>query len=779
MVLFSRDKSTPKTAKPQQQPTIAREHSSCFVSAASLPSSKTTRATAPSHSPPSSSSRAHGGSSAGTHATQQHRQPSSSDWASSASGSTVVDSSSGFAGQEAPGSPAAVAARHAAASGHLFSDSSGSSHGQERRLGRLGKLKLKLARSSCSDTPSKTERKRKARTAVVAVSKGPPVAGFQVRSDMNVSRQPGYRRLVNNRFEIHETLGTGYSGKVKRATDIRTGQTVALKVMDKLNPGDPRTARRLERLHREVDAMTRCASHLHTVTLLDAMFGVAYPKRNGQPQESSILVLEFCERGELFALLSNPRRGPVPPVVCKEYFRQLMDGIKFCHDQGVCHRDLKPENLLLDADFNLKIADFGFAAAGPANMLCESIVGSKAFMAPEVVGRLGPQCYNGRGYEGAKADVWSAGVILFTMLAGHAPLERAVETDWWFRVLQIGRPDLFWQSHANTSPHFPEEAKHLVTVMLTVEPSHRISVDQILAHPYLAASPDPHFRLWSGHGAASQSPQECLLDEMQARYADSMATNRLCVVAPRSPRGTADSAGTEQSSSPSAAASVTSSAALAGRRVPNQYAANVNRCAGGDDHFEVPFMTEEDAAKVTRGFMASGSVRNVIKAISKELFDMGAQIEGVNRDGTRDFKETFEVSAVIRTEEKSKGGDVCLLAKVFRVVPTDVPKREQDQADGGTDAPPPPPPPPGAAAGDKLVVVLRRRQGDYHRYRNVEDALVSRLTTEVESEKEEPVKATSQSRIARMSYRATKDKPGEVASQRDAEMSNVNMSPTP
>lgn len=70
----------------QQQPTIAREHSSCFVSAASLPSSKTTRATAPSHSPPSSSSRAHGGSSAGTHATQQHRQPSSSDWASSASG---------------------------------------------------------------------------------------------------------------------------------------------------------------------------------------------------------------------------------------------------------------------------------------------------------------------------------------------------------------------------------------------------------------------------------------------------------------------------------------------------------------------------------------------------------------------------------------------------------------------------------------------------------------------------------------------------------------------
>ncbi|CAM9535878.1 unnamed protein product, partial [Hapterophycus canaliculatus] len=71
------------------------------------------------------------------------------------------------------------------------------------------------------------------------------------------------------------------------------------------------------------------------------------------------------------------------------------------------------------------------------------------------------------------ADVWSAGVILFTMLAGHPPMEKATSTDWWFRALHFERQDLFWASHEKMAPRFHDDAKDLISAMLTVDPSKR------------------------------------------------------------------------------------------------------------------------------------------------------------------------------------------------------------------------------------------------------------------------------------------------------------------
>ncbi|CAN0025712.1 unnamed protein product [Ectocarpus sp. 12 AP-2014] len=388
--------------------------------------------------------------------------------------------------------------------------------------------------------------------------------------EMHSSRQqPANVRMVDNRFEIFDTLRTGYSGKVKWAINRLTGDVVALKVMDKLPPGDPNTARRFIRLQREVDAMRRCAHHQHVVALKEAIFDVIYPKRNGEAVLAHILVLEPCEKGELFDLLY--RGGPVPAVVCKEYFRQLMSGIKFIHDQGVCHRNLKPEILLLDSDFALKISDFYLAASGGEGMMCRSIVGSKSYMAPEVLnqgtGMHQPE-NQGKGYDGAKADVWSAGVILFTMLAGHPPMENAASNDWWFRALKLNRHDLFWQSHettlnannkSGTRLTFPADVKHMVSAMLTVEPAERISVDQIMQLEYVAA-PSPNRHL-SGEGRV-QDPRDALRKEMQARYNYSMASKRLLSTAG------SESAATDGSLSEASGAS---GAAAASASVPCPY----------------------------------------------------------------------------------------------------------------------------------------------------------------------------------------------------------------
>lgn len=126
-------------------------------------------------------------------------------------------------------------------------------------------------------------------------------------------------------------------------------------------------------------------------------------------------------------------------------------------------------------------------------------------------------------------------------------------------------------------------------------------------------------------------PQLPTTQEMQARYDRSLASRRMLTVAGRSSsRGTAGSTRTDSSGSPPAAAAAAASAAAAGAGgfVPNPYGSYTWR-SSGDDRFKVPTMTEEAAARVTRGFMAVGSVRNVVKAVEHSLFDMGAEVRAV------------------------------------------------------------------------------------------------------------------------------------------------------
>ncbi|CAM9666653.1 unnamed protein product [Laminaria digitata] len=404
-----------------------------------------------------------------------------------------------------------------------------------------------------------------------------------------------------------------------------------------------------------------------------------------------------------------------------------MVGISYCHGRGVFHRDLKPENLLLDANFALKIADFGFAAIGEAPMMCQSIVGSKTYMAPEVLGRRSITfTHLAAGYDGSLADVWSAGVILFTMLAGHPPMEQAAETDWWFRALKLGRQDLFWQSHEGNTRPFPEEAKDLISSMLMVDPAERITVPHIMHHPYLAPpaaacrSGGGMFSRHTGQPVPAMDPSAALVMEMQRRYEMSMACKRLCTVESSS-RGTADSAGASRSGSPTSATTPANPDTARGM-LHGPYGGPFSQFthrALDDGDASPPEMSAADAMRVTNGFMANGHARDVVKALETELFDMGAEIEGVGKDGTRAILNSFKVSAAIPAVNKIGGGKVAMVAMVYRV------SREggrQNVRQGGPDKLRNP----GEA---ELVVVLKRRGGHYHRYRKMEDTLISRLTT--------------------------------------------------
>ncbi|CAN0919755.1 CBL-interacting serine/threonine-protein kinase 5 [Linum grandiflorum] len=124
-------------------------------------------------------------------------------------------------------------------------------------------------------------------------------------------------------------------------------------------------------------------------------------------------VMEYVRGGELFAKVE---KGKLDEDVARKYFQQLISAIDYCHSRGVSHRDLKPENLLLDENGNLKVSDFGLSAL-PEQIWNDGLLhtqcGTPAYVAPEVLRK--------KGYDGAKADIWSCGVILFVLLSGYLP----------------------------------------------------------------------------------------------------------------------------------------------------------------------------------------------------------------------------------------------------------------------------------------------------------------------------------------------------------------------
>ncbi|CAI5950342.1 unnamed protein product [Closterium sp. NIES-65] len=186
------------------------------------------------------------------------------------------------------------------------------------------------------------------------------------------------------------------------------------------------------------------------------------------------LVMDFCDSGDLYDEVV--RRGRLPEKESALLFRQIASALAFCHSRGVMHRDMKPENILLhkqgDASNRLtvKLADFGLAIPLLAGETTRGISGSTFYMAPEVLS----------GEYGHSADVWSLGVLLFTMLSGAVPFLGDDNSDSTEAVLN-GRLDFSSPEWATISV----EAKGLIRCMLHRDPRRRPTAAKVLSHPWV------------------------------------------------------------------------------------------------------------------------------------------------------------------------------------------------------------------------------------------------------------------------------------------------------
>ena len=219
--------------------------------------------------------------------------------------------------------------------------------------------------------------------------------------------------------------------------------------------------------------------HPNVITLIDYKVGESMVRRStGEAREVVVVVLELAEQGELFDYMSFT--GPFQEPIARYYFRQLLEALRACHTSGVYHRDLKPENLLLTDDFTLKVADFGLSgilvegSGAPTKFHTEC--GTSSYMAPEILRR--------RPYSGDKADIWSAGVVLFITVCGFPPMKQASPRDWWYDRIREGRMELFWAAHER-SFRFSPEFKALINRIFVDKPDERASLEDIMRDPWV------------------------------------------------------------------------------------------------------------------------------------------------------------------------------------------------------------------------------------------------------------------------------------------------------
>uniref|UniRef100_A0A673NLT7 non-specific serine/threonine protein kinase n=1 Tax=Sinocyclocheilus rhinocerous TaxID=307959 RepID=A0A673NLT7_9TELE len=245
-------------------------------------------------------------------------------------------------------------------------------------------------------------------------------------------------------YRLLKTIGKGNFAKVKLARHILTGKEVREKDCKR------QKVRIMKTLH-----------HPNIVQLFEVI----------ETEKTLYLVMEYASGGEVFDYLVS--HGRMKELEARAKFRQIVSAVHYCHQKNIVHRDLKAENLLLDADANIKIADFGFSNEFTLGNKLDTFCGSPPYAAPEL--------FQGKKYDGPEVDIWSLGVILYTLVSGSLPFDGQNLKELRERVLRGKYRVPFYMS---------TDCEGILRRFLVLNPSKRCTLEQVMKDKWMNAGYD-------------------------------------------------------------------------------------------------------------------------------------------------------------------------------------------------------------------------------------------------------------------------------------------------
>lgn len=267
-------------------------------------------------------------------------------------------------------------------------------------------------------------------------------------------------------FEVQETLYSQGFYRVKRARNTLTGQPCALKLLKKSHKLSDGLLRSLSPLLEKEYEVRHSLHHPNILPAHSLDLNAMYSK----PQASQVPVMymetDLCPYTDFFALQAAAG-GPFCEQLARRFFQQLIDAVSYCHKQKVIHWNLRPESLALDSNFDLKVTDFG---TEPRT--------NDASSPPEVLA--------GEVRSGQAVDVFCCGFILFFWSYFEPPFQRADPSNSFFRQLANGA-EKFWVRAKRTSS-ISADLKSLLAGMMAVDPTQRLSLSEVKAHPWYTAA---------------------------------------------------------------------------------------------------------------------------------------------------------------------------------------------------------------------------------------------------------------------------------------------------
>lgn len=267
---------------------------------------------------------------------------------------------------------------------------------------------------------------------------------------ISISSSPTQKKIGN--YLIREPIGKGTFSKVCIGIHIPTKQKVAIKIMQKNKIKDRID---IERINREISIL-KTTNHPNISQLYETL----------STSHNYYIIMEYINGGDLFDYIQINKK--LTEAQACYFFRQIIASVDYLHKQEIIHRDIKPENILLDEDNKMiKVIDFGLSNICSKYEVLKSSCGSPCYASPEMI--------SGKAYKGSSVDIWSCGVVLYCMLYGVLPFD---EDDLLilYNKIKLG---VFILPKTISEP-----ARDLISKMLKVNPQLRISIEEIIKHPW-------------------------------------------------------------------------------------------------------------------------------------------------------------------------------------------------------------------------------------------------------------------------------------------------------